>query len=94
MRITERLRALSGEIKELETEAGILAEQLEFQTDVAEDARIRALVSETPLADRDAREAKQDLERMQRSFDDVRRRVQALRDEQDRLLEALAGRRG
>lgn len=89
MSIEARLRALQQEIGELQTELRIVDEQLEFQTDVSEDARIRSLVSETPLADREAQEARRDLERMQRSRADVLARLDALRAEQDRLLEAL-----
>lgn len=92
MRIDDRLRAVSAEIKSLLTEAAILDEQVAFQAEVAEDARIRALVSETPLADREAREARQDLERITRSRDEARERLERLRGEQDRLLEQLAAR--
>lgn len=94
MAIVDRLRALSEEMRALETEARILDEQVAFQRDVAEDARIRALVSETPIADREAREARQDLERLMRSLEEARARIQGLRDEQDRLLEELSARGG
>lgn len=90
MNVTERLRALSEEIARLRTEGGILDEQIAFQQEVAEDARIRAVVSETPLADREAREAAGDLTLLERSRAEVQADVQGLRAEQDRLLEALA----
>jgi hypothetical protein len=80
---------LSNEIAEARTAVRILDEQLAFVAEVDEDARIRALVSETPLADREAREARDDLERMRRSRDEAAARVQALLAEQDRLLERL-----
>ena len=67
----------------------ILEEQVVFQQDVSEEARIRALVSETPLADREAREAADDLRRLVRSRDDALARVAELRDEQDSLLERM-----
>jgi hypothetical protein len=60
-----------------------------FQQDVSEEARIRALVSETPLADREAREAADDLRRLVRSRDDALARVADLRAEQDSLLERM-----
>jgi len=67
----------------------ILEEQVVFQQDVSEEARIRALVSETPLDDREAREAADDLRRLVRSRDDALARVAELRDEQDSLLERM-----
>jgi hypothetical protein len=67
----------------------ILEEQVVFQQDVSEEARIRALVSETPLADRESREAADDLRRLVRSRDDALARVAELRAEQDSLLERM-----
>jgi hypothetical protein len=87
--ISDRLSALSGEIAEEQTQLRILEEQVTFQQEVAEEARIRALVSETPLADRESREAGDDLARLMRSRDDVLRRVADLRAEQDSLLERM-----
>lgn len=89
MRITDRLSSLGVEITQAKTEIRILEEQLEFVGDVADDARIRAVVSETPIADRDAREAADDAARMRRSLDDARVHLATLLQEQDRLLERL-----
>jgi hypothetical protein len=89
MRTSDRLAALSNEIAEARQALHILDEQLAFVAEVDEDARIRALVSETPLADREAQEARADLERMRRSRDEAEARVQSLLAEQDRLLERL-----
>jgi hypothetical protein len=87
--ISDRLSALSGEIAEEQTQLRILEEQVTFQQEVAEEARIRALVSETPLADREARIAADDLARLVRSRDDALLRVSELRAEQDSLLERM-----
>jgi len=92
--IAQRLRALSVEIATLQTEIGILEEQLAFQTEVADDARIRALVSETPLADRDAQVASGDLARIMRSRADALKRLEQLRADQDGLLERMLDERG
>lgn len=89
MNVTERLAALSAEIVEEQTHLRILEEQLAFQSEVADDARIRALVSETPLADRESHIAADDLRRLERSRDDARRRLDELRAEQDALLERM-----
>lgn len=93
MKLTDRLTALSGEIAEAETERRILDDQVAFQSEVAEDARIRALVSETPLADRESRIAGDDLARLVRSRDASARRVGELRAEQDALLERMLAER-
>lgn len=89
MNVTERLAALSAEIAEEQIQLRILDEQLLFQSEVADDARIRALVSETPLADRESHIASDDLRRLERSRDDARRRLEELRAEQDALLERM-----
>ena len=89
MNVTERLAALSAEIAEEQIQLRILDEQLLFQAEVADDARIRALVSETPLADRESHVAADDLRRLERSRDEVRRRLEELRAEQDALLERM-----
>ena len=89
MTLNDRLTALSGEIAEEQIQLRILDEQLAFQAEVADDARIRALVSETPLADRESHIASDDLRRLQRSRDDAARRLSELRAEQDTLLERM-----
>jgi chromosome segregation ATPase len=91
MNVTERLTALTAEINDARKAVRILEEQLAFQLDVAEDARLRALVSETPLADREYRIARDDLERLKRSRDDEARRLRELEEERDQLLDRLAG---
>jgi hypothetical protein len=92
--IAQRLRALSAEIATLQTEIGILEEQIAFQTEIADDARIRALVSETPIADRDAQVASGDLARIMRSRSDALKRLEQLRADQDGLLERMLNERG
>ena len=89
MDIQARLKALSDDLADLVVEARILDEQIDFQADVADDARLRSIVSETPLADRDAREAGGDLERMRRVRADLASKIDAVRAEQDRLLERM-----
>jgi predicted nucleic acid-binding Zn-ribbon protein len=92
--IAQRLRALSAEIATLQTEIGILEEQIAFQTEIADDARIRALVSETPIADRDAQVASGDLARIMRSRADALKSLEQLRADQDGLLERMLDERG
>jgi hypothetical protein len=87
--VNERLASLSAEIAEEQIQVRILDEQLAFQSEVADDARIRALVSETPLADRESHIASDDLRRLERSRDEAQRRLGDLRGEQDSLLERM-----
>jgi hypothetical protein len=89
VKVNERLASLSAEIAEEQIHLRILDEQLAFQSEVADDARIRALVSETPLADRESHIASDDLRRLERSRDEAQRRLGDLRDEQDSLLERM-----
>ena len=89
MTIAERLRALSAELTRVQTEIQILDEQIAFQSEVSDDARLRALVSETPIADRESQEATRDLHRMQRQHAELLERQEALRAEQDQLLERM-----
>lgn len=89
LNITDRLTALSAEIADEQTQLRIMEEQVVFQQEVSEEARIRALVSETPLADKEAREAADDLRRLLRSRDDALGRLAGLRSEQDALLERM-----
>ena len=87
--LERRLLSLSGEISSLRAEIAILDEQLAFQRDVMEDTRVRALVAETPLADRELRVASDDLRRIQRVTEDAGRRMMGLLEEQYRLLGEL-----
>lgn len=89
MGTAERLAALSDEIAKLRTEIAILEEQHAFVAEAAEDARIRALVSETPLADREYRTAREDAERTAASLAEAKAALERLRREQDGLLERL-----
>lgn len=89
MTIPSRLRDLSQEAERLRTEISILVEQVAFQREVSDDARLRALVSETPIADRDAQEAEGDLRRLQASLDDTRGRLAEVTKDLDALLERM-----
>ena len=84
--IERRLRSLSDEIAGLRAEIAVLSEQLVFQHDVSEDARVRALVAETPIAEREFRMAEDDFRRIQRVLDEAKARLAASLEEQDRLL--------
>ena len=67
----------------------VLDEQLAALTDEADDARVRALVSESPLADREHREARKHAEAMARSRSALVDSIADLEATQNRLLDEL-----
>ena len=67
----------------------VLAEQVAYLDEVAANAETRKLVAETPLADREWRDARRDLDRHRAQLDDAEQQVQGLIAERDRLLERL-----
>ncbi|HLN06705.1 MAG TPA: hypothetical protein VK217_10535, partial [Acidimicrobiales bacterium] len=64
-------------------------EQLDVFLETADEARIRSLVSETPLADREWQDARRHADAMIRSRDFARARVAELERAQDELLGKL-----
>lgn len=91
MRLEQRLANLGGRLQKARRDLQISEEQFAFQTEVADEAQTRMLVAGTPLADREAREARDDLARLRRQRDDARGVVEELVREQDRLLDRLSG---
>ena len=89
--LEQRLANLGGRLQKARRDLQISEEQLAFQTEVADEAHTRMLVAGTPLADREAREARDDLTRLRRQRDDARAVVEDLVREQDRLLDRLSG---
>jgi len=89
-RLVERkLSEASERLKGLRIELGVVDEQLAFLADAADDARLRAMVSETPMADREHREAQKHADAMTRSRAQIMARVQELERTQDELLDRL-----
>jgi hypothetical protein len=64
-------------------------EQVAYLDEMAADAETRKLVAQTPLADREWRDARTDLDRHTALLDETRREAAELLAEQDRLLERL-----
>ncbi len=89
MRIQKSLHATSERLTRAREELRIVEEQLFFQMDVAEEARSRMLVAETPLAEREYQRARADYERMLKERDRVAREIAQLQREQDRLLDQM-----
>ncbi|MGA3216247.1 MAG: hypothetical protein ABSD97_11245 [Acidimicrobiales bacterium] len=70
-------------------ELAVVEEQLDVFLETAEETRIRSLVSETPLADRDWQDAQRHAEAMMRARDTAAARVAELERAQDDLLGKL-----
>ena len=67
----------------------IADEQVAHLSEEADDMGLRALVSETPGADLEYREARRHADAMQRHRDSVREAIAELEARQDQLLEQL-----
>ena len=65
----------------------VTEEQLIQLADEADDARLRALVSETPLAEREHRKASRHADRLRKHRDTLSAKIAALDAEQDELLD-------
>jgi len=87
--LERRLRELSVQLRDLRKELMVTDEQLESLAGVADDARIRSLVSETPLAEREHREASRHAEAMSRHRAEVISDIARLEQQQDELLDRL-----
>jgi hypothetical protein len=88
--LERRLIDVSDRLKRLRAELAVAEEQCAFLESEADDARLRALVSETPLADAEARETRRHADAQLRQRDTLRRSIADLEREQDALLDRLA----
>ena len=87
--VERRLSQVAGRLKQLRAELEVSDEQLAHLADAADDARLRALVSETPVADVDHRLAERHAEAMRRHRAAVLDEVAKLERDQDELLDRL-----
>lgn len=85
--VNERLQKVRAELK-------VNEEQVVFLQEEADDARLRALVSETPLAAREEREARRHAESLAHHRDDLRRAIEELEQERDALLDRMSAELG
>jgi hypothetical protein len=87
--VEQRLIEVSGRMKRLREELHVANEQFEHFAHEAEDARIRALVSETPVAEREHREATKHMVAMGRHRDELQVEIVRLEQSQNDLLDQL-----
>ena len=88
--LERRLIDVSDRLKRLRAEFAVAEEQCAFLTAEAEDARLRSLVSETPLAEAEAHEMRRHADAQARQRDALRRSIVELEREQDALLDRMA----
>jgi SMC interacting uncharacterized protein involved in chromosome segregation len=88
--LQRRLIDVSDRLKRLRSECSVADEQLAFLEEEADDARLRALVSETPLAEAEAREVRRHADALARQRDTLVRAITELEREQDALLDRMA----
>lgn len=67
----------------------MLAEQVDYLTSVADDARVRQAVASNPVVDREWHAAERDLTNHRRLLDETRARISQMEAERDTLLERL-----
>lgn len=87
--VQRRLTDVHQRLVKARQELAVVEEQLLVFDETADDARIRSLVSETPLANHDWNEARRHADAMRRGRDDARARVAELERAQDELLAKL-----
>jgi hypothetical protein len=87
--VEKRLFQAAERLKQLRAELKVVDEQLVFLNEAADEARLRALVSETPLADREHREAQKHAEAMSRHRAQLASTILELERSQDELLDRL-----
>jgi phytoene/squalene synthetase len=85
--IERRLTEVSQRLRRVREELSLLDEQREVFNDAAEDARVRSLVSETPIAHREYEEAQRHADAMDRSRRLLVSQIAQLSASQDELLD-------
>jgi len=87
--IERKLRNVSDQLRTLRGELQVTDEQIIQLADEADDARLRALVSETPVAEKEHRKASRHVDRLRKHRERVAAKIVTLDAEQDALLDRL-----
>jgi hypothetical protein len=87
--VERKLSESADRLRQLRAELGVVDEQLASLTDTADDARLRAMVSETPMADREHREAQKHADAMARHRRELVTSIAELERAQNELLDRL-----
>jgi hypothetical protein len=89
VRIRERLMHVQERLRRTRATLRVLEEQVAYLGEIADDAETRRLVAQTPLADREWRDATTDHERHVQLRDEARTTLDELERERDQLLDRL-----
>ena len=89
-RIERRLRGVGRQLSVLRGDLRVCDEQLLQVSEEADECRLRALVSETPLAEREYRQAQRHADRLQQHRDEIAARITRLEADQDALLDRFS----
>lgn len=87
--IEHRLVDITARLKRLRADVAVADEQLRFVEEEADEARLRSLVSETPLADAEAGDSRRHADALAKYRDDLQRTIEHLVVEQDSLLDRM-----
>jgi uncharacterized coiled-coil DUF342 family protein len=87
--VERRLSDVSARLKRLRADLQVIDEQMLFFADAADETRLRALVSETPIADREHHEAQKHADAMAKERAKVVASIAELERAQDELLDKL-----
>ena len=87
--IMRKLTDVTEELRAIREEMHVLDEQLRHFVDEADDARLRSLISETPLAASEHRHAAKAVAGLRREHEARTRRLTKLESKQDALLDQL-----
>jgi len=87
--VERKLVEVADEIRRVQEDLRVSSEQLEHFAGEADDARLRALVSETPMAEHEFQEANRHAETMRRHHAELAERLAALEARQDALLDQM-----
>ena len=87
--LERKLSSATFRLKSLREELAVVDEQLSSLVEAADDARLRALVSETPVSGQEHREAQRHADAMARHRAELAVRIGRLERSQDELLDRL-----
>lgn len=87
--VERKLSEAAERLRQLRAELNVVDEQLDSLAATADDARLRAMVSETPMADREHRDAQKHADAMSRHRAELVAQIAELQRSQDELLERL-----
>ncbi|MGH9105390.1 MAG: hypothetical protein ACRDZX_06050 [Acidimicrobiales bacterium] len=87
--VERRLTEISKRLRKARDELAVADEQLSALAEAADEARLRSLVSETPLAAHESQEAQRHAEAMAGARDSLAHQVKRLETELNGLLDKL-----